>query len=560
MRIRHTIPAIAATAMLLAPAAASAQSAVDGYALSRNDLRGTARFMSMGGAFGALGGDLSVLNYNPGGIGVYRSSEVGVTVDFDIQHATGSINGLSYNHNQTKVTCNNFGYIGSVSTGSDVLPYLTFGATYSRANSFHRQFGTPTYAMSNSYSNYIAGVTSANSDGYMGWSEGTLAQTRDYNPYIDSRAPFMSILSYNSYLINPDPTADAQPAYKGLWQNNVSTGSTYSHIIEEGYNDEYNISLGGNLADVVYWGMSFGITDMNYTRRALLVEDIDQARIPNVYATGVVTSGTFAGYDLNTYQHTTGNGFNYKIGLIIKPINEFRIGIAVHTPTYFNLTTANYASVDYDMTYDYRNGKPGSANSYRYNNYAETNDGYDQVTNWKLQTPWRLMVSAAGVLMNRMIISADYEYRPYQNISIRDDNNNKYEWMNSDVKDYYQTSNIIRLGAEYRISRNLSARAGFAYESTPTKLAARDGSIDIYTEGPVDAGTRPSFTMDNSTRYLTCGLGYRFHAFYADLAYVNKYYTSVFYPYTSNDFTGITPSTRIASSNHNIVVSLGFKF
>ena len=54
------------------PIGAMAQTGFDAYQLSRNDLRGTARFMSMGGAFGALGGDLSTLGQNPGGIGIYR--------------------------------------------------------------------------------------------------------------------------------------------------------------------------------------------------------------------------------------------------------------------------------------------------------------------------------------------------------------------------------------------------------------------------------------------------------------------------------------------------------
>lgn len=544
-----------AVAVTLIPAVMSAQSALDAFSLSQSDLRGTARFMSMGGAFGALGGDMSVLNFNPGGIGVYRSNEVGVTVDFDIQSANAALNGASTKTNQTKVICNNFGYIGSIYTGSELMPYFTFGATYSRGNSFHRKFATPTTGMSNSYSNYIAGITSSSAD-YAGWSEAELAQTSGYNPYLSSQAPFMSILSYNSYLINPDPTARFQPAYKGLWQNNVSTGTTYSHVIEEGYNDVYNLAFGGNFADVVYWGMSFGISDINYTRHTLLVEDINQARIPNVDATGVQTSGTFGGYDLNTYQHITGNAFNYKLGVIIKPINELRLGLAVHTPTYMNLTSSNYASIDYDMTYTGRTDDQ----SYRYRDYAETNNGNDQVTDWKLQTPWRLMVSAAGVMMNSVIVSVDYEYRPYASMSVRDYDNNKYDYICGDVKDYYQTTNIIRLGAEYRINRNLSARLGYSYESTPTTVAARDGSIDIYTEGPVDAGTSPQFSLDNSTSYITAGLGYRYQSFYADLAYVNKRYSSEFYPYTSNSYTGITDKTTVTNSNNNIVVSLGFKF
>ena len=41
------------------PGAMMAQSALDAYSVSQNDLRGSARFMSMGGAFTALGGDIS---------------------------------------------------------------------------------------------------------------------------------------------------------------------------------------------------------------------------------------------------------------------------------------------------------------------------------------------------------------------------------------------------------------------------------------------------------------------------------------------------------------------
>lgn len=71
-----------------------AQSAVDAYSISRGgDLRGTARFMSMGGAFTALGGDISTLNQNPGGIGLYRSSDLSLTLDLEPQSITSSDGG-----------------------------------------------------------------------------------------------------------------------------------------------------------------------------------------------------------------------------------------------------------------------------------------------------------------------------------------------------------------------------------------------------------------------------------------------------------------------------------
>ena len=96
------------------PMVIMAQGATDLYQLSQTELRGTARFMSMGGAFGALGGDLSTLNQNPAGIGVYRGSEIGVTLDIDIQGSKFTPNqGQSSTMSQTKVACNDFGYVGT---------------------------------------------------------------------------------------------------------------------------------------------------------------------------------------------------------------------------------------------------------------------------------------------------------------------------------------------------------------------------------------------------------------------------------------------------------------
>ena len=49
---------------LLAMTTASAQNAYDAEKLLGNDLNGTARFVGMGGAMGALGGDISVISSN----------------------------------------------------------------------------------------------------------------------------------------------------------------------------------------------------------------------------------------------------------------------------------------------------------------------------------------------------------------------------------------------------------------------------------------------------------------------------------------------------------------
>ena len=48
--------------------------------LTKNDLSGTARYTSMGGAFGALGGDLTAIINNPAASSVFLNTEVGLSL------------------------------------------------------------------------------------------------------------------------------------------------------------------------------------------------------------------------------------------------------------------------------------------------------------------------------------------------------------------------------------------------------------------------------------------------------------------------------------------------
>ena len=48
---------------------------------TRSELKGSARYVSMGGAFHALGGDLSAVSDNPAAAAVFLNSELGVTVN-----------------------------------------------------------------------------------------------------------------------------------------------------------------------------------------------------------------------------------------------------------------------------------------------------------------------------------------------------------------------------------------------------------------------------------------------------------------------------------------------
>ncbi len=516
---------------------ASAQTALDAYSLAQHELRGTARFMSMGGAFTALGGDLSTLNQNPGGIGVYRSSEISATLDINAQSVRSLTLNAAVDRSQTKVNCNNFGYIGAVYTGSDIMPYFNWGASYSRIGSFDRAYRGNIPQLNGSLSNYIAGYTTAE-----GWASSQLTGNDKFNPYMDDQAPWMSILGYNGYLINP---VGATGQYNGLWQDGT-TGYGSFDVVEKGYVDEYAINFGGNISNIVYWGIGFGITDIDFNSSVYYTEDMDNARIP-ADADGSHTVTGAGGFGLDSWKHINGTGFNFKTGVIIRPINELRFGLAVHTPTYYNLKQEGWAQIDYG----YGGGLSG---------LTETNEGYTDYFEWKLRTPWRLMAGVAGIIGSKGILSLDYEYRPMQKMSIRDNQGYEYTDMNADVATYYKAVNILRIGAEYRLTPQWSVRAGYSIQSSPTTTEVQNSQTMVYTSGPDDTETTPSYSLDKTTNYISCGLGYRYKNIYVDAAYVHRHRESTFHPFTANRYTATPVSSKLTDNQNQIVLTAGVKF
>lgn len=536
--------------------AAFAQGAVDAYQLSQSQLRGTARYMSMGGAFGALGGDLSTLNQNPAGIGVYRSSEIGATLDVDLQRFTMSGTGSDANtHKQTRAACNNFGYVGAVNTSSSIMPYFQWGVTYNRINSFERYYRGYFPQINTSWTNYVAGVS-------QGYSTGELLGTDIYDPFFDSNVPWISALAYNTMLINPSPWQQgSQQQYVGLYQQG-STGDAQVEVREKGYVDEYSINFGGNFANTVYWGLGFGITDLSYSQWSYYDEQISNALVPNANDNGL-TRGA-AEWGIENFRTVSGTGFNVKFGLIFKPVNEFRVGLAIHSPTWYNLNFSQNAWVDYGL------GQIESDGYYTYdsmvdkNEYANTQEGY-----WsrKLKTPWRFMASAAGVIGGRFILSADYVYEAYPDMTVSD-GDGVFDEITGDIKQYYQSGNELRLGAEFRVTPQFSVRAGYGYKQMGSRPGAKDGFDYIYT-----AGTQSMYEFAGNRQNVSFGLGYRFGGFYVDAAYVHTSQTNewdaftpfpranngdAMYDLAQNAVYG--PHAQVKDAHNRLVFTLGFKF
>lgn len=514
-----------------------AQSAFDLYSASQTDLKGTARFMSMAGAFGALGGDISTLAQNPGGIGIYRSSDINFSFDWNFQ--TTKTNGEKLK-NDAAFSFNNFGYVGSLKIGNDVMPNFNWGFSYNRLANFNRRYMGAVDNIQNSMTNYVAGQTND-----YGWKASELGESTSYNPYLDSNAPWMSILSYNSYLINPLSVDDN---FVGLYQNGT-TGFAEFEVEEKGHLDEYTISFGGNIYDILYWGASVGIQDLEFNQYTYYGESLDNAFVP--YETSqdgnLAVGNGYSSWGIENSFRMYGTGANFKLGVILKPINELRLGFAFHTPTFFSLKSEAYASTSFmfetdelDVVNNIRGG-------------AETDQGYIAETWFDAQSPWKVMIGAAGVIGGRGLLSFNYERNMYPTMKVEYDGREDRGTTDC-VKAYYKASDIFRIGGEFKLTPQFAVRAGYSYQTSPSTEEIKSDELNVVT-----AGTTLSYTTDDNIQYVTAGLGYRSRHFYADFAYLHKIRNTTFHAFSPDDF-GIAPTAEVKDSNNEIVLSFGFRF
>ena len=72
---------------------------------------GSSRFNSMGGAFGALGGDLSSISINPAGSSVFLESEFGISINYKSQEIDNSFNSSLSSSKDDLISFNQAGFV-----------------------------------------------------------------------------------------------------------------------------------------------------------------------------------------------------------------------------------------------------------------------------------------------------------------------------------------------------------------------------------------------------------------------------------------------------------------
>ena len=474
---------ISTLALSVLGAFAQTQTIYDALIASSNELNGTARFMSVGGAMGALGGDASTIFYNPAGIGIYRSSELSVSANIHWNNTSLINSNSSFNSYDTKtyIDLQNVAYVGTWNfEESSTLLNFNLGIAYNQSKKFAREGSYHGY-QPHSYTQLAAAMTD-------GIGSEDLANT---DVYQISYIPWTSVLAFESYLtdLKYDNRYDV---YTSLydWSGSAST-EQYIKFEENGSANDFALSFAGNFNNLIYWGMTFECDYATYARKTTLQE---------TFADG-------SRYTLHNVYGFESAGFTYKIGLIAKPTSWLRIGAAFHTPTAYILHDYSSSNCDYNVT-DIGGGSQRG--------YKETPSS---VGDTKLTGPLKAIGSVGFVLGKFGFVGIDYEY----------ENSAAINGNNDDIANYYSIDLIdrhtIRAGVEIKPIGDLSLRLGGGY-STPrvSDYMSRGYYYD-------DIRTDVDYYNEKDSYNITAGIGYRIGRHAIDLAYVYQVNTAEYYPY-----------------------------
>lgn len=107
---------------------------------AQENIKGTARYTAMSGAFGALGGNLSAGNVNPAGFAFFNSSEASITLD----KRSTLINSTFYNtttgYENDKLGISQGGGVLVFNTGSDYWSKFALGINITNVNDFDNSY------------------------------------------------------------------------------------------------------------------------------------------------------------------------------------------------------------------------------------------------------------------------------------------------------------------------------------------------------------------------------------------------------------------------------------
>lgn len=450
---QYTVAAL----MLCLSGSMTAQNEADVQRYTTHQPPGTARFGAMGGAFTALGGDMSSIAINPAGIGVFRFGEVSLSPSVEMRDIRTSLVGESSSGSHSGVALNNLGFILVNETDDPYWRSVNVGVTMNRMNTFNDQIVT-------------GGTLPLGNTLMQSWVIQADGITPDNLPLTDAG------LAYDAFVIDDVENSSPTEYVGGVQQGQMSQSHTANTT---GRMNDIGITVGGNYDDRLYIGGGLGIVTSYYD---VEFETTEVATQPG--------TDDLRRYSFRENMNVEGVGFNLRAGFIYRITKQFRVGGSVQTPTTFRMQD-NYGQ---------------AINSVR--------DGQDPISlapetdfiEYRVRTPWRYTFGVAGVIKGKAILTGQYEFVNFRGAGYRPANRRSglesfLDNANFRIEENYRAQHTFRGGIEFRLTKKVSARGGAAFfpNVVPISESVISGRMDQIMVGG--------------------GLGYREKAWNLDLSY-----------------------------------------
>lgn len=124
---------ISASALFFAQDVSTIRNTTEIY--DNNSFTGSARYSAMAGSMGALGGDISAINVNPAGLGVFITSDVGASLLISSNKTSSSLAGNTVQNSLDKTTLGQIGGVVSFPTqNNSPWKFINLGVNFSKEN------------------------------------------------------------------------------------------------------------------------------------------------------------------------------------------------------------------------------------------------------------------------------------------------------------------------------------------------------------------------------------------------------------------------------------------
>ena len=498
----------------------------------QSSLFGSAKSMGMGGIQMGTGAEGSALGVNPASPGMFRKSDIQLSLMPYLNSTTNSFRGSEVSADKSGFPIGSFSLsLASLKTedeSGDVRGGV-FSVSYNRMAVFNRRSNWE--GINNLYQQPNIQTDNSIIDGYLKNSNRPgFYPSNLINPNPDNQLIFNDnfkndlIMAYNAYILD----TSGNEFVSAFPRSDIKKTGYYDQSLNQGM---WNIGYSINVKEKVFLGFSLGHVRGDYKSTASYGEEIANVYVdpsnPNYnYLQG------FKGVNFQIMKNLEQKqrGINGNLGIIYKVSDAFRLSGSIQLPSltwvnekYSPRITANY------------NGLPNWANS------SESLNSYD--VKWfensfayKLRVPAKYRAGINWIAGKTGMLGVDIEYSDLSTTKLTEgDGGYNFVEENKTIQNTYAPTLNIKTGGEIRYG-DMRFRLGFAYYPSPLKSNA------LYRNN-----------VSKDALFYTGGLGAKYEGWYWDAGIVLGFSQTQY-----NFVPGIDQDIQTKFSSSQLRLGIGF--